>query len=299
MPQDLAIRPDRRERRRHAAFVSGSLVLSLFAIKPIEEVGAEALVRAPNRGRRAFPVRFDELRIDVGPPPAVLSLTIADVASPKGTVFVLHGIRQPKESLQGWAQWLARVGYRALSIDSRGHGRSTGDSLTYGVQESLDLTQVLDALQARQMVTGAVGVMGHSYGAATAIEWAGRDPRVKAVVAVAPFSSLRAVVPGFLPVQLPTRLVHRTIDLAGVRAGFDPDAASPEVAITRTRARVLLIHGRADTRIPSWHSQRIRAAAPHRTEIVLVDGEKHGSVAGAPATRLADRAAEWFKAHLQ
>jgi alpha-beta hydrolase superfamily lysophospholipase len=299
MGERLAIRPDRRERRRHAAFVSGGLVLSLFAIKPIDEVGAEALVRAPNRGRREFPLRFGEMRIAVGPPPAVLSITVADVASPKGTVFVLHGIRQPKESLQGWAQWLAQVGYRALSIDSRGHGRSTGDSLTYGVQESLDLTQVLDALQARQIATDDIGVMGHSYGAATAIEWAARDPRVKAVVAVAPFSSLRAVVPGFLPVPLPTGLVRRAIDLAGVRGGFDPDAASPEVAITRTRARVLLVHGRADTRIPSWHSERIRAAAPHRSEIVLVDGERHGSVAGAPATRLADRAAAWFATHLR
>jgi pimeloyl-ACP methyl ester carboxylesterase len=296
---DLSIRPDRRERVRHAAFVSGSLALSLVAIKPIEEVGAEALVRAPNRGRREFPVRLDEIRIDVGPPPAVISLAVVDVASPKGIVFVLHGIRQPKESLLGWAEWLARVGYRALLVDSRGHGRSTGDSLTYGVQESLDLTQVLDALHARQIATGDVGVMGHSYGAATAIQWAGRDPRVKAIVAVAPFSSLRAVVPGFLPVPLPPGLVRRSIDLAGVRGAFDPDAASPEVAITRTRARALLIHGRADTRIPSWHSERIHDAAPRGSKLVVVDGERHGSVAGAPATRLADRASEWFAAHLR
>jgi pimeloyl-ACP methyl ester carboxylesterase len=109
---------------------------------------------------------------------------------------------------------------------------------------------------------------------------------------------LRAVVPGFMRVPLPSGLVRKSIDLAGVRAGFDPDAASPERAIARTHARVLLVHGRGDTRIPSWHSERIHAAAADRSEIVLVDGEKHGSVAGAPATRLADRTAAWFAAHL-
>jgi pimeloyl-ACP methyl ester carboxylesterase len=297
-PPDLSIRPDRRARIRHALGVSRSLALGLFAIKPIEEVGAEVLVRAPNAGRRTFPVRIGEIRVDVGPPAAVLSIAVVDVPSPKGTVFVLHGIRESKESLLGWARWLAGAGYRALLVDSRGHGGSTGDSLTYGVQESLDLTQVLDALQKRQIASDDVGVMGHSYGAATAIEWAGRDPRVKAVVAVAPFSSLRAVVPGYLPVRLPDELVRRAIDLAGVRGGFDPDAASPEDAIARTRARVLLIHGRADNRIPAWHSERIRAAGPDHAEIVLVDRERHGSVAGAPATRLAARAADWFAAHL-
>jgi hypothetical protein len=63
------------------------------------------------------------------------------------------------------------------------------------------------------MVVGRVGVM-LSYGAATAIEWAGTDPRITAVVAVAPFASLRAVVPGYAPL-LPGSYVQSAIDVAG------------------------------------------------------------------------------------
>jgi pimeloyl-ACP methyl ester carboxylesterase len=299
LDSDMTVRPNRRATLRLAVAIAGGLTLSLLAIKPIEEVGATAIVQAPNAGRSARPVVDGELRVDVGPPAAVISLRVVDAVHPRGTIFVLHGIRDSKESMRGWSDMLSRAGYRAVLVDLRGHGRSTGDTLTYGVRESVDLTQVLDALVGRTLVTGEIGVMGNSYGAATAIQWAGRDPRVKAVVAVAPFSSLRDVVPGYSPLPLPAFLVRRAIDIAGLRGGFDPDDASPMAAIARTTARVLLIHGRADKRIPAWHSEHIAAAGPGHTELVLVDGEGHESVAGAATTRLAERSIGWFDTYLQ
>jgi pimeloyl-ACP methyl ester carboxylesterase len=274
-------------------------VLSALAVKPLEAVGAEAIVRAPNAGRRAPAVAAGELRVDVGPPDAVLSLAVIDAPDPRGTVFVLHGIRDSKASMRGWGDMLARAGYRAILVDLRGHGRSTGDTLTYGVVEAVDLTQVLDALEARKLIVGPVGVMGNSYGAAVAIQWAGRDPRLEAVIAVAPFASLRAVVPGYAFVPLPSSFVNRVIDLAAARGRFDPEAASPVDAIQRTRAAVLLIHGRDDRRIPSWHSERIHAAGAGHSELVIVEGAGHDSVAGAPETHLAERASRWFAAYLR
>src|SRR5439155_19048678 len=101
----------------------------------------------------------------------------------------------------------------------------------YGTFESSDLAQVLDAIDAH----AKVGVIGVSYGAAIAIEWAGRDPRVAAVVAIAPFASLRRVVPSYARRLVPSvgpYLPGFLIDLAVTRgamiAGFDPDAASAE-----------------------------------------------------------------------
>ena len=306
---DMTLRPSRREGARLAAAVAGKLALGLLGVVPLAEVGAEALVRSPNAGRAPPPARDGELRVEVGPPRAVLSIELVDPPAARATVFVLHGIRDSKESMRGWGRMLAARGYRAVLVDLRGHGRSTGDALTYGVHDARDLAGALDALEARRLLVGPVGVMGNSYGAATAVQWAGRDERVRAVVAVAPFASLRAVVAGYLPVRLPAPLVSRAIELAGARAGFDPDEASPEEAAGRARAAVLLVHGLADARIPAWHSERILAAArarrpPHpaaasaHAELVLVEGAGHDSVAGAPAARLAERAAAWFAAHL-
>ena len=295
---DMRLRPDRRAAIVLGASILRGLAKTALGMQSLVDVGAWAIVRAPNAGRAEPAPTEGEVRTNVGPPEASLSLARIDPpapATPRATVFVLHGIRDRKESTRPWGAMLARAGYRAILVDLRGHGRSTGDALTYGVVDAADLSQTLDALSQRGLVQGPVGVMGHSYGAATAIQWAGRDSRVAGVVAVAPFASLREVVPGYTVVPLSPAFVTRVIDRAGVLGGFDPDEASPSRAIAKTRAPVLLVHGRADTRIPAWHSERIHAAARGPSELVLVDGAGHDEVTGATGARLAERAHAWFE----
>jgi len=245
-------------------------------------------------------------RIQVGDPPAALSIWIIDppaaVNDASSTVFVLHGIRDRKDHLLGLGRALAADGHRVVLVDLRGHGRSEGDWLSYGIRESADLVQLLDALTARGRVSGPVGVMGPSYGAATAIQWAGRDPRLAAVVAVAPFTSLREVVRDYIRHYLPglgglipDRLVDEGLARAGRRAGFKPDDADPLRAIHGTRAPVLLVHGRDDRNIPCVHSIRLHAAAPPGSRLLLLDGEDHFSITrdGTDTTRRAIR--DWFR----
>jgi len=271
---------------------------SLLAVscQPLQYLAASAIVVAPNRGAAASKPIDGELAVMVGPPNATLSLEIIDGESPHGTVFVLHGIRADKRSMRGWGRMLAAAGLRAVLVDLRGHGRSTGDWLSYGVVESRDLAQVLDAVEARGLRAGSVGVMGISYGAAVAIEWAGSDPRIEAVVAVAPFASLRSVVPGYAPIPLPASFVSGAIDMAGRRGAFDPDSASAVVAIARCHAPVLLVHGQDDHRIPAWHSQLILAAGREHTELLLVPGAGHRSIADDPV--IGERAPAWLAQHL-
>jgi alpha-beta hydrolase superfamily lysophospholipase len=281
------------------AAIVGGLVFAAATFAAVEAVAVRAIVHAPNAGHPPFAVLAGELAVEVGPPGAVLSVAVMDAPSPRGTVFVLPGIRDSKESMRGWGEMLVGDGYRAVLVDLRGQGRSTGAYLTYGVQESADLSQVLDTLTAQNVVAGPFGVMGNSYGAATAIEWAAHDRRIEAVVAVSPFASLRAIVPAYGILPAPGSFVNRIIALAGDRGGFDPDAASPVDAIARTAAPVLLIHGRSDARIASWHSERIHEAGAGHSELVLVDGEGHETVGAAPRTHLADRSKRWFATYLQ
>ncbi len=282
------------------SLVGASVLAVAFASQPLEEIGAAAITDAPNRGRPPeSAARPGETLIDVGPPAARISIEILDSPAPRGTVFLLHGIRDSKESMRAWGRHLAEHGYRAVLVDSRGHGRSSGDALTYGVQESRDLSRVVDALEAQGRIAGRVGVLGASYGAATAIEWAGRDARVAAVIAVSPFASLRDVVPGYTPFPLPPYFVKRAIDRAGERGGFDPDRASPLEAIATSRAPVLLVHGAGDAKIPVAHARRIAAAAPDRVTLVVVDGAGHDDVMDSRGADLARRAPAWFDEHLR
>jgi dipeptidyl aminopeptidase/acylaminoacyl peptidase len=291
-------------RSRGARFLLAVLVLTvvgLLARPHVRRAAAAAIDRSPNHGLPAPAASAGELRVEIASPPASLAMELVDVApgtTPRGTVFVLHGIRDQKESMRGFGAMLANSGFRAILIDLRGHGRSTGEWLSYGAVESHDMVQVLDALTARGLVVGKVGALGISYGAATSIEWAGVDPRVQAVVAIAPFASLRAVVPGYAPVRLPGSFVDSCIDEAGREADFDPDRASPVTAITHTRASVLLIHGRMDDRIPPWHSEHIAAAGADHAELILLPGETHETIGEDRSGTIRERGMGWFAAHL-
>jgi pimeloyl-ACP methyl ester carboxylesterase len=259
-----------------------------------ERLAAHAIVDAPNAGLPVPEPMTGELRVETGPPEASIAYEVDGAQEPRATVLVLHGIRDSRASMVGWASLLGMAGMRAVLVDLRGHGRSTGASLSYGVFDAKDMARVLDDLEARGLKVGHVGALGVSYGAATAIEWAGVDSRVERVVAIAPFASLAEVVPGYAPVPLPDLFVRRAIALAGTMGGYDPALASPRDAITHTSAPVLLFHGQEDDRIPYWHSREIAAAAPEHAEVVLVDNANHDTVQDDPDLRR--RAVAWLRA---
>ena len=214
------------------------------------------------------------IRVDVGPPAASLAAWVVDppdVTSPKATVLVLHGITDHKETMLGLAKDLAAAGYRAVLVDLRGHGRSSGQWLTFGVIESQDLKQLVDALDAQHLLAGHVGVFGPSYGGGVAIQYAAFDPRVRAVVAVCPFASLRSVTPSVVRMYAPwpanwlilNSTIDRAVTQSGTIASFDPDRADAVRAIGETDAQVLLIHGKNDRKIPPAHSEQPRRGRPN------------------------------------
>ncbi|MFN0134551.1 MAG: alpha/beta hydrolase [Phycisphaerae bacterium] len=275
-----------------------------------------------------------EMRVAVGPPTASLSVWIIEpkgaakdaaraelrnaatadsknvVANeprgpnePRGTVLVLHGIMARKDWMLGVGRKLAENGYRAVLVDLRGHGKSSGDWITYGVVETRDLQQVLDALDREELLAGPVGVYGASFGAACAIQLAGADSRVRAVVAVAPFQSLDAVLPPaareFVPFgeslisdEILTKAKRRAANLAD----FDPSQADTLAAIRKTHARILIIHGRDDGKIPVSQSEKLAEAGPSGTRLLVLDREGHYSIMMDGSGVLMRETVGWFGA---
>jgi len=283
---------------------------------------SNVVATAPNRGRvivtneddlpRELPPGCSafHLRCDVGSPPASMSTWVIDPAPadsgtesrPRGTVLLLHGFYRSKGAMLSFARPLLDEGYRTVLIDLRGHGRSTGEHVSFGALEAEDLSDLLDELERSSILCEPVGVFGISYGAAVAIQIAGRDPRVRAVVAVAPFTSLHEVVPRYVRLFLPVwgwfasrGTIHEAVLGAGIRGGFDPGLASPLEAIRKTEARTLLIHGVKDFLIRRSHSERLHAARPDRSELLLIPGVGHHGIFRDPEQRVTGAARSWFE----
>jgi pimeloyl-ACP methyl ester carboxylesterase len=188
-----------------------------------------------------------------------------DPPSPaKATVIVLHGFQDSKEDMIHWALYLAQHGYRAVPVDLRGHGRSSGNWVGYGAFEARDLKQVIDELERRQLVAGRIGVLGVSYGASVGLQLAGLDKRIDAVVAIEAFSDPRTAVKEFARAVVPGLVRGWTDqdfstaeDRASQLAGFSWRDANVEGAVAETEAPILYLYADNDHWISPQNSQRL------------------------------------------
>lgn len=204
---------------------------------------------------------------------------------PRATLVLLHGYMLAKEMMQPWAFYFAQRGFRVVLVDLRGHGGSTGDRISYGEWESADMAAVVDDLKKRGLLVGKLGVFGDSYGAAVAIQWAARDERVAAVVALAPFSDVRTALPVFargLAPELAKKVSDATFAAAAHRAervlGLSWNDASVLKAVKRVRVPVLFFHGGRDTWVLPQNSEQLAASAPAGSRRVVLRNEDHLSL---------------------
>jgi pimeloyl-ACP methyl ester carboxylesterase len=199
----------------------------------------------------------------------------------KATILILHGYSDTKEDMVPWAIYLAQAGYRAVLVDMRGHGRSTGDWIGYGVFEVHDLGQVLDDLQRKGLAMGPVGVLGLSYGASVALQLAGHDKRVGTVVALEPFSDARravvefahAVVPGYVE-DWTDKDFSVAEDRAGRMANFSWQDADVMESVGRATAPVLYVVASKDHWISPENTRLLAAKTrgPHSEMTITFDG---------------------------
>jgi hypothetical protein len=284
------------------------LLAFLFTMTGCNEFLAEHMVLSPNSGAEHTPSTKPTggLRIVVGPPDAIIAAWILEpTIRPKGTILVLHGFLTDHYQVLNSGKALRDAGYRTVMVDLRGHGQSTGKFITFGYDDTKDLEQVITYLQQHRLCGRTVGVFGTSYGAACSILLAGDDPRVKAVVAVAPFATLREEAPYFAKHLIPIPGLFMSdqdyitvINKMGKVAGFDPDACSPLVAIKKTTAPIRLFQGTDDLIVSPDSSRELAAAAPDHTQLTMIPGIGHLALVIDTPGRLHAATKAWFDKYL-
>lgn len=244
--------------------------LGLIAFTQLPEIGAAALLH---------PYRT---AVRIGPPAGCDNVTVAGGVGALrgwrcpangdrvGTLVYLHGVADNRSSGAGILTRFTAQGFDAVAYDSRAHGESDGNSCTYGYFEKDDLRRVLDATAA-----GPIVLIGTSLGAAVALQHAPRDPRVRAVIAVEPFSDLRTVATERAPFIFTKERIEASFERARQLSGIDVDDVSPVSAAGEITVPTLIIHGQNDVETPPAHAQRIFNSLAGQKRLILVPGAGH------------------------
>ena len=168
-----------------------------------------------------------------------------------------------------------------LLPDSRGHGSSGGDLVTYGLLEKSDVLSWAHWL--RQQECKALFALGESLGGSVLIQAAALGTDFRAIVAESPFADLPAIaefrvrqilhLPPLLQSVIPPPLVQSSMTYAKFRYGVDLHQVQPTESISHTVTPILLIHGLQDSRTPYWHSQALARASASSVLWLVPDAE--------------------------
>jgi pimeloyl-ACP methyl ester carboxylesterase len=218
----------------------------------------------------------------------------------RGTIFLLHGYSLSKELMLPWGMVLAQAGYRVVLVDLRGHGHATGDRIYFGGVERTDLVQCLDALEQRHICNGPVGVLGISYGAVLALQWAALDPRVQCVTAISPYSDPGSAMEEFLKMYA-TGLTWKEDQAAAAIVAHQLATEFPDLttltAVRGLKQPVMFVRGERDELCSRENLVRLQAAAPKGSELREVPMANH-LVAGMCISQLEGPVTDWFRVHL-
>lgn len=178
-------------------------------------------------------------------------------------VTMLHGFGGSKAEVLGASPLFWERGCDLLLYDARGHGESSSALLSYGVLEREDLRLAIDWLAERSgLARDHIGLIGWSYGAATAIQTASEVSDLALVVADSSFSSLSDIADVQAEKQYGAwarAFVPGALLISGLRGGFDAAKAAPAKVIADVDVPVLLVHSRTDRFTPVEQSELIYA----------------------------------------
>jgi uncharacterized protein len=224
----------------------------------------------------------DERRRKLGPADPLdlekISGTLTHHDWPAPTIIFVHGRSAPWSEALPMAERFYAEGYNVV-LWAR-----TGRTIQYGESGIQDVLQVVERVREHPAVDPKkVFVFGLSLGAAIALGAAAQDNKrhIAGVIADSPYSDLKSAAFhyvtafGYIPklIAWPTAFVM--FQVAEVVHHIQFKRCNPIDWVWRIRCPVLLIHGKADWRVPPRHSVRLFAAISSRKDFWLVEGVGH------------------------
>lgn len=195
--------------------------------------------------------------------------------------IMFHGYRGSAErDMCGGVQRCFKLGHSALIVDQRCSGRSGGNVITFGINESRDCLDWMNfAIEhfgpdCRLMLTGI------SMGASTVMIAAGEElpKNVIGVLADCGFTSAKAIIQEVIrQMKMPPKLAYPFVKLgAKLYGGFDLEQTSALEAMKKCKVPVIFFHGETDDYVPCDMSRENFEACTGRKMLVTVPNAGHG-----------------------
>jgi dipeptidyl aminopeptidase/acylaminoacyl peptidase len=188
----------------------------------------------------------------------------------KKAIILVHGMNSSRTAEFGghfpeFAAGLNREGFTILMIDLRGHGQSGNARFTFGITERRDVIAAVNWLKSRGYQPKAIGVLGVSMGASTAIGATAEDPDIGALVIDSAYAEVYPVmqqnwsnVSGLSNIFLPSTMI-----LGSWITGYDLTQSKPVNEIRKIAPRpVLIIHSRSDPFTPVNQAYALKSENP-------------------------------------
>jgi uncharacterized protein len=279
--------------------LAASLLTFILMYMGLSIYGIFGLTTVANRGIRAetptdYSLTYDNV-IFKSTAPDQLNLRGWWIPNPASNrvIILLHGQSAGKADFLPISRPLWEKGFNLLYFDFRGHGQSDGDHHSFGQYEQLDVAGAVNFVKSKGFKPGAIGVMGWSLGATTAILALSSDPDIKAAVSDSGYADLSPLLGNvaLYPGMLVAGRLFRNIDLGQVK---------PEEAIKNLGSRhIFIIHGDQDGNIPVSHAYRLKAAGgANVTDFWIVPGAVHDAAYRTQPDTYMQKVVGFFNAEL-
>lgn len=195
--------------------------------------------------------------------------------------IMFHGYRGSAErDLCGGVQRCFALGRNALIVDQRSHGKSEGNVITFGINESRDCHAWVQHIIKTFGPDIKIILAGISMGAATVLIAAGSElpKNVVGVLADCGFTSAKDIIKKTIrEMHLPATLLYPFVKLsAKIFGNFDLEQTSPVHAMKSCKVPIIFIHGESDDFVPCYMSKINFEACQAPKKLLTVAQAGHG-----------------------
>ncbi len=195
--------------------------------------------------------------------------------------LMFHGYRGNGErDLCGGVQRCFRLRRNVFIVDQRASGKSQGNIITFGINESRDCLSWVNFLVEHFGKDARIILTGISMGAATVLMATDKDlpQNVIGVLADCGYSSPKEIIKKVIrDMKLPATLLFPFVKLGGMVFGhFNIDETSPLKAMEKCKVPVIFIHGEADAYVPCEMSRQTYGACNAPKVLLTIPDAGHG-----------------------